>query len=203
MLQAVAFDAFGTLCQIIDRRNPYGKLFQQLGLDRASSIRMALTQPLSFADLAALLAAANPERQLTQILPALTAELTAEIQSVQAFPEAVDTLRQVRERGLRTAVVSNLAEPYGFPVKKLFEGMVDSFVFSFAVGAAKPEAEIFKALCQSLNRPAQQVLMVGDTKKSDYEGALAFGMNAVHLDRTGGAHRCPFVSDLQGVLNHL
>jgi HAD superfamily hydrolase (TIGR01549 family) len=201
MIQVIAFDAFGTLCRITDARNPYGQLFHCLGADKAAARKLALTEPLDFAQLASVLC---PDLALVaSTVPGLSLDLISELSSIEPFGEAVDTLAKLKAGGFRVAIVSNLAQPYTPTVLRLFDGLCDSFIFSCAVRAAKPQPQIFKALCESLNVSPQQVLMVGDNKRNDYDGALAFGMNAVHLDRLGGNHSVPAMADLSGVFQHL
>lgn len=203
-IKAVAFDAFGTICRIEDRRNPYGKLFRQMGVDKANAVKQALTQSLGLPELAVMLAAQNPDSRIADLLPAVLGDLADEIRSIVAYSEALTVMENLRRHDCKIAVVSNLAEPYGPTVKNLFAGHVDHFVFSFAVGAAKPDAAIFQSLCDALKLAPHEILMVGDSEKNDYEGALAFGLSALRLDRSaGGKTKYPTVSDLLGVLDYL
>jgi putative hydrolase of the HAD superfamily len=49
----------------------------------------------------------------------------------------------------------------------------------------KPHRSIFDAALERAGVPAQAALMVGDSLKHDVEGALAAGMKAVLLRRSG------------------
>jgi FMN phosphatase YigB (HAD superfamily) len=80
-------------------------------------------------------------------------------------------------------VISNLAAPYGPALRRLLGDRVDGFSLSFEVGAMKPEPEIFAHACRNLALSPDQMLMVGDSHRSDVEGAEAFGMRAVRLRR--------------------
>src|SRR5688572_27775394 len=109
MIQVIAFDAFGTLCRITDARNPYGQLFQQLGADKAAARTLALTEPLDFGQLASLLCA--DQSLVASTVPGLHLDLISELSSIEPFSEAVGTLNQLKARGFRVAIVSNLAQP--------------------------------------------------------------------------------------------
>jgi putative hydrolase of the HAD superfamily len=63
--------------------------------------------------------------------------------------------------------------------------LLDGIVISAEVGVAKPDPAIFeRALAVAGARPGE-ALHVGDTPEADVAGALAAGLRAVHLDRSG------------------
>ena len=87
------------------------------------------------------------------------------------YPDTAPVLAALRRRGVRTAVVSNIA----FDLRPAFEGMeIDEFVLSFEVGAVKPDPAIFRAALDGLGVPAERALMVGDSDEAD-GGARALG----------------------------
>lgn len=91
------------------------------------------------------------------------------------YPDTATVLDGLRQRGIKTAVVSNIA----FDVRPAFRalgpgGAVDEFVLSFEVGAVKPDAAIFQAALDRLDVPAARALMVGDSDEAD-GGARALG----------------------------
>ena len=84
-------------------------------------------------------------------------------------------LAGLHRRGIRTAVVSNIA----FDVRPAFRAIgvaddVDEFVLSFEVGAVKPQPEIFHTALSRLGVDASEALMVGDSEEAD-GGARAVG----------------------------
>ncbi|WP_152617936.1 HAD family hydrolase [Phaeacidiphilus oryzae] len=98
----------------------------------------------------------------------------------QPYRDAESTLRGLRERGLRTAVVSNI----GWDLRPVleFHGLaryVDAWVLSYELGVKKPDPRIFGAACEELGLPPASVLMVGDDRRAD-TGAAALGC-PVHL----------------------
>ncbi|MBY0359163.1 MAG: HAD-IA family hydrolase [Candidatus Obscuribacterales bacterium] len=196
VVKAVAFDAFGTACRIADPRNPYGKLFRILGIDKDEAKIRALTQALGFSELAVALSGGEPPSELLE-------DLACEIASIELFSETREVLAELKQRGLKIAVVSNLAQPFGEPVQSLLGDLVDHFVFSFVTGVAKPNPEIFEEVCRKLELSAPEILFVGDNKQNDYEGALAFGMSALHLQRSSQSVIFPIINNLQGVTEYL
>lgn len=82
------------------------------------------------------------------------------------------------------AVVSNLAAPYGAPLKQLLHGLVDCWCLSYEIGAMKPDRAIFDALLERTNSSAAEVLMIGDRWESDLLGARRAGIQALLLDRS-------------------
>lgn len=53
------------------------------------------------------------------------------------------------------------------------------------VGVAKPDSRIFKDSCAALGVAPDAAVYVGDSLEIDYAGALAAGLSAVWLDRSG------------------
>jgi putative hydrolase of the HAD superfamily len=62
---------------------------------------------------------------------------------------------------------------------------VDAGISSFHHGRTKPHASIFRAVLDLLEVEPADAAMVGDVIEDDIEGALALGMRAILLDRSG------------------
>ncbi|KWX66189.1 HAD family hydrolase [Mycobacterium sp. NAZ190054] len=91
------------------------------------------------------------------------------------YPDTATVLDGLRRRGIKTAVVSNIA----FDVRPAFDalgvaGHVDAFVLSYEVGAVKPDPAIFQAALDRVGVPADRALMVGDSDEAD-GGARTLG----------------------------
>ncbi|WNG88408.1 HAD-IA family hydrolase [Mycobacterium sp. ITM-2016-00317] len=88
------------------------------------------------------------------------------------YPDTATVLAGLHRRGIKTAVVSNIA----FDVRPAFDGVgtVDEYVLSFEVGAVKPDPEIFRTALERVGVPAERALMVGDSDEAD-GGARALG----------------------------
>ena len=193
MLKAVAFDAFGTLVKIFDKRYPY------LSVARTSQNVPTISPMAKPIDL-------EQYAHLCQVTWQQTwdDDLASELDSITTYSETIDVLSAVRAMGLKTAVASNLAQPYGKPIIDQLGTMLDVVCFSFELGTVKPDPKFYEALCHKLDCKPSEILMVGDTWRCDYAGATAAGLQALHLDRRGRANpeRQPVsINDLNGVLS--
>lgn len=98
------------------------------------------------------------------------------------YPDTAEVLKGLHWRGIKTAVVSNIA----FDVRPAFEAIgitdyVDEFVLSFEVGAIKPDAAIFEDALTRLSVEAAHAVMVGDSDEAD-GGARALGCGFILVD---------------------
>lgn len=186
-IRAIAFDVFGTLVRITQPRRPYRRLLRLLQEQgrppQADDAARLMSRPLTLAQAAQALGAALPPAALA----ALQADLALELASISAFPDTALALPALRERGLRIALCSNLAAPYGPPALARLPLQPDVCAWSYAAGAIKPQAAIYTYLCERLDCAPEEVLMIGDTPKADVDGPRAFGMQACLLDRQGRA----------------
>jgi HAD superfamily hydrolase (TIGR01549 family) len=175
-VQGICFDAFGTLCRIGERHRPFETLFARIGVDLQDAAKLAMTISAGLTEIAARLGDVRAAE-------GLAAELDAELANISLFDETAASLMMLREAGVKTWVVSNLAMPYGPPLRRLLGELVGGYSLSFEVGATKPDPAIFAHACSGLSLAPSQVLMVGDSRRADVEGAEAFGMRAVWIRR--------------------
>lgn len=194
-IRAVVFDAFGTLCEITDSRRPFLRLAVDCA-DRKRARNLLMTRPL-----------ANIQKAAAQLkvdsvdIDSLETDLAAELASVRLYPEVIEILVTLRARGLKLAIASNLATPYAQPLLRLLPFEFDAYAWSFEVGYMKPDPRIFAWVCKRLNFSARDILMVGDTFAADYQGAVAGGLHAVHLDRNGTSnHRVHTIRTLKELI---
>jgi HAD superfamily hydrolase (TIGR01662 family) len=103
--------------------------------------------------------------------------------SVHVGPDVVDTLRTLRERGLRLGLVSNAAYRPRLMTQQLAAlGLRDSFdgvTFSSEVGLRKPHPEIYLDALRKVGIEAERTLFVGDRVREDILGPQRLGMRAV------------------------
>ncbi len=119
------------------------------------------------------------------------------------MPDAVETLCGLRERGVRTAVVSNAdgrAETAlgNAGLTHYLEFVVDSHF----EGVEKPDPEIFRRALRRFELPAERVVYIGDIYSIDAVGARAGGLLPVIIDPTGTYHGldCPIIRSLRELL---
>lgn len=103
------------------------------------------------------------------------------------YPDTVAVLDGLRARGIRTAVVSNIA----WDIRSVLipaGGRADEYVLSYQVGAVKPDPQIFEAALSKLGVRSAEALMVGDSIEND-GGARALGCAFALVDPLPVAER--------------
>jgi putative hydrolase of the HAD superfamily len=98
-------------------------------------------------------------------------------------PENLETLEQLKERGLKLGLVSNA---HFLPASLLedFDRLgiarfMDAIVTSSQVGVRKPHPDIFRGILGELEVGPQEALFVGDKLREDIYGPQELGMRAV------------------------
>jgi putative hydrolase of the HAD superfamily len=117
-----------------------------------------------------------------------------------------ETLRGLRARRVRTAVVSNgdgriRAKLASLGLAEHLEFVVDSF----EEGIEKPDPEIFHRALGRLGVAAERAAYIGDIYSIDAVGARAAGLRAILIDSTGAydAVDCPTIAGLPELLEGL
>lgn len=110
----------------------------------------------------------------------------ARTEAWQLYPETMQTLTTLNERGFRLGVISNFDSRLfglleGFDIARFF----DPVVISTRAGAAKPEVEIFAQALAAHNVRSEEALHIGDSLHADITGAQAAGLSPVLIDRQG------------------
>ncbi|MFI5795784.1 HAD family hydrolase [Streptomyces sp. NPDC051677] len=105
------------------------------------------------------------------------------------YPDALDVLSGLRERGLRVGVVSNI----GWDLRPVFrehglDRYVDAYVLSYEHGAQKPDPRLFTVACAALGADPRRTLMVGDDRRAD-GGTAALGCAVHFVDHLPAAER--------------
>lgn len=102
------------------------------------------------------------------------------------FPETLEALRYIKSKWYQTAVVSNLSKDYAEPLYKLIpEWIFDYEVLSFDVWAIKPDSKIYEYLKSLSWIDFKNIVMIGDSLKSDVLWSHNVWITPIHLDRTG------------------
>lgn len=138
------------------------------------------------------------EEELAEILrecgvlprPELLAEL-AELEyatwreGVRVFGDSLPFLDRARERGVRTAIVSNCSRQTREVVPAIgLDRAVDEVVLSFEVGVRKPDAGIYRAALDRLAVEPARAVFVDDIVEY-LDGARALGIRTVQIVRDG------------------
>ncbi len=102
---------------------------------------------------------------------------------LRPFPDAVATIREIREHGLGVGLLTN--GPSGLQRRKLgvtrLEGELDAIAISSEIGVAKPDSDAFYAAARLMECEPHEVAMVGDSPLYDAAGAMGAGLAAAVL----------------------
>jgi putative hydrolase of the HAD superfamily len=103
---------------------------------------------------------------------------------VAVEPAILAALDRLRAAGVRTALVSDA----GYDDVEAWErsplvDRIDATVFSFELGARKPEPAIYRHALRSVGVEPSDALFVGDGGSDEHRGARAVGMGAVLVTR--------------------
>jgi len=103
-----------------------------------------------------------------------------------AFEDARPVLEELKRRGRRIALVSNVGvDVRPVLVRGNLLDLFDAIILSCEVGAVKPHAAIFQRTMEALAVMPEQALMVGDNPHDD-AGAARLGIRTLLLPRTRG-----------------
>lgn len=103
------------------------------------------------------------------------------------FPDARATLRLAAERGWRNAILSNHVPELGELVAHLgLDDHLEATLTSAELGWEKPNRRAFDSAVRRLGSP-RHVVMIGDSRRADYDGAIAAGLAAVLISRDGSS----------------
>jgi putative hydrolase of the HAD superfamily len=203
-VRAAVFDWGGTLTPFhtIDLADLWSVAARILAPDRAGELTSALLEAereswervargagVASATLDDLLARA---RELTGLSfedavrdKALEAHLEAWTPHTLTDPEAAPVLRALRERGIRTGLLSNTHWPRVWHERILARDgvldLIDVRVYTSELRHTKPHAEAFRAVLAPLGVEPEDAVMIGDRPFDDISGAKALGMRAVLL----------------------
>lgn len=127
------------------------------------------------------------------------------------FDDVLPSLRELKARGLTTAVLSNMNRPLQPVLQRL--GLADVIDFSLTSaeidGPGKPEEPIFREALRRASAAPPQAVHVGDEPWVDGAGAEKVGITPVIIDRWGLSKsgltyaRIASLAELPGLLESL
>jgi putative hydrolase of the HAD superfamily len=136
-------------------------------------------------DMTAIVEAAgfDPSPQLIETLVAMEREFSET--GVELWEDSLPVVRELRERGVKTALISNCSHSTRGIVERL--GIVDAFddvVLSFEVGLRKPDPAIYREALERLQVAPEHAVFVDD--QPEYcDGAATLGIETLLIDRSG------------------
>ncbi len=111
----------------------------------------------------------------------------------------LDTLAELRRRGIPTALVSNSTEDVALVWGETrLAPLFDAAVFSATAGFMKPDREIYELALGRLPVAPAEVLFVGDGANDELAGAARVGMTPVLLQPNGRSGRTSTVDGWNG-----
>jgi HAD superfamily hydrolase (TIGR01509 family) len=155
-------------------------------------------------DMAAIVEAAGFESSAELIGTLVVLEREFAETGVELWEDSLPVVYELRQRGVKTALVSNCSHSTRGIVARL--GLVDAFdtvVLSFEVGLRKPDPAIYREALGRLDVEPDRAVFVDD--QQEYcDGAASIGIETYLIDRTGDAtpdengHRV--IGDLRALL---
>ena len=179
--KVLVFDLYSTLIHIKTPRRFFVNIYKQssngFGVEFAQYMDMVMTKDLK------LLFDMFPEEFYTLYQEHQSA-LEKELASVSVYHEVHKILEKLKEH-YDLYLISNLATPYKQPFydNRLQTYFKQSF-FSCNLGITKPDPKIFKLVEDQVACKAHEILMIGDSLKSDIEGAKSMDWSFLRIDRS-------------------
>lgn len=127
------------------------------------------------------------------------------------FPGALDLLRELKDRGLKLALLTNgVSETHREKIALLqIAEYFDAIFLADEVGMLKPDPLLFAHACTKLRTSPSESAMVGDRYERDIAGALTAGLFTIWMNVRGerlpaGARPADVtVSNISEVASHL
>jgi len=126
--------------------------------------------------------------------------------NLDSYPEVKETLMKLKEKGLKTGIVTNGYQKDADEVL-LRTGLYELFDVTVGVDNVrkpKPSKEIFLYTLEKLQVQPQDAVFIGDNPDTDYEGARNAGLKPLLIDREKGKPlQYTRIHDLGEVLEYL
>ncbi len=189
----VFFDLFDTLCTVDEERYYAGKraAAEAAGLDYPSFMA-AWASTSHEASLGHIKTPYERAERTLEKLGARERRAAAEVARldvetiqtcVRFYEGAEEGLQLLRERGFSLGLISNATATTAFVIGPLgLRAKLDTLVFSYEMGATKPDPAIYQAALRKAACDPVHGLFVGDGANRELDAARAVGMGAVCMD---------------------
>lgn len=180
----VIFDLFGTLVNFGIQHHPYRQLLKwarEHGRKPLSNdARTIMTINGDIQQVANQLGINSPDGLIRK----LTDDIEDELASLTLFDDVLPVFDELQQRGIKLAICSNLAKPYGAIIERLLIQYRFEIFLSYEYGFIKPEPEIYHCITSAMKVAPSQCVFIGDTHLADVWGPQQIGMKGIHLCRT-------------------
>lgn len=194
--KVIVFDAFGTLVKFGESRSPYRKLMKWLKDNgrkpTPQDATIIMSNAVDVEALAKLFGYIIPVEFLNEI----NEDLRFELDTIELYEDVVLTLQNLKDRGFKIALCSNLAMPYGHQLKKILPHLFDALFMSYEVGAIKPEQQIYEIIQAHFSCEMSDIIFIGDHPILDVEVPISLGMSARLIKRNNMQYLTDVLSDL-------
>ncbi len=109
-----------------------------------------------------------------------------EAEEWKAYPDSEPTLKILKKKGFKLAIVSNAPWHKGVIHLLKANGIAqyfDTIISSACARVRKPKPEIFNMALSKLNASTLNSIFIGDDIYCDIQGAQMLGMKAIHFDK--------------------
>jgi putative hydrolase of the HAD superfamily len=192
--QAVLFDLFGTLIEVFSRREYDAVLDAMAARLEVPAERFRVTWhrtgypravgllPRGVDSLRQVLAELGLARDEAALESAVALRHDLCRRAMVPRPGVLETLAELRRRGLRVGLVSNCApEVAEVWAQTPLAGAFDAVVLSCTAGCRKPDPLIYRLALRQLGVAPAAALFVGDGDDRELLGAQAVGLTAVQI----------------------
>ena len=192
MVKAVFFDFWGTLVEngtysplkqsykILRVRVPFGQFVEQF--ERVVMTKEYADQALMFTE------ACNSfnVRPIPIVIDKLIGVWNKNRLMASIYPETLDTLKQLKEKKIKVAIISNAPSNNVEPVLERFGmlDLVDQTFISYKEGSLKNDG-LFENALKKMKLKKGDVIAVGDSIETDIMGAEKAGIKGYLVDRKG------------------
>ncbi len=199
-IKVIVFDLYNTLVEI--RNN--NKFFLQLYKESLNGFNIDISLYLE-------LVMTKNERELLEVLPDEFSELfrkyehilNDELNSIFVYNEVLNSLQGLQKK-YRLFLISNLAFPYKKPVYNLgLNSYFEAMIFSCDFGHIKPDEKIFLEIEKRTKVQPEEVLIIGDSLKSDIKGAKKMGWESIQIGRKANSNNLNVIKDLKELKKYL
>lgn len=198
------FDLGGTLIKIDNSEIPHvmKRMLEDCGINRCledvSRAWVKSEEGLNFRDLARLVDDFWVQRNLRILRHLRVCSNAVELARFMAahwwdyfratlYPDAAETLPQLKEEGLKIGLVTNglQSDTDGVLSQVGLQDYFDVVVMGDTLRKMKPDAEVFNYALEELKITRSEAIFVGDEIETDYNGAQRCGLSAFLIDRDG------------------
>ncbi|MFT5617639.1 MAG: HAD superfamily hydrolase (TIGR01549 family) [Arenicella sp.] len=199
-IKVIVFDLYNTLIEVKEQNHFFLKLFKlsarSFDIELPSYLKLVMTKNIE---------------ELITILPVEFEGLFSknhtileqELDSIIVYKEVYEVLESLKQE-FRVFLISNLASPYKQPVfEKNLAEYFEEMIFSCDYGILKPNQEIFREVERLTKNKGDEILMIGDSFKSDIVGAKNMNWNYLQINRQKHSGKEYEIRNLNEIKVHL